>query len=102
MLWLCPMKPSEALQNHRTELREIVTRHGARRPRVFGSAISGDDTDESDLDLLVDPTPQTTLLTLAAIQLEAERLLGVRVDVLTPKSLPKKFRDRVLLEAIPV
>ena len=40
--------------------------------------------------------------TLAAIQLEAERLLGVRVDVLTPKSLPQKFRDRVLLEAIPV
>lgn len=54
------------------------------------------------LDLLVDPTPQTTLFTLAAIQLEAEGPLGVRVDVLTPKSLPKVFRDRVLLEAIPV
>jgi hypothetical protein len=62
------MKPSEALGTHRTELREIVTRHGALRPRVFGSAISGNDTDESDLDLLVDPTPQATLLTLAAIQ----------------------------------
>ena len=102
VLWYVPMKPSEAFRTHRTELREIVTRHGALRPRVFGSAISGHDTDESDLDLLVDPTPLTTLLTLAAIQLEAERLLGVRVDVLTPKSLPKTFRDRVLLEAIPV
>ena len=96
------MKPSEALQTHRTELREIVTRHGALCPRVFGSAISGNDTDESDLDLLVDPAPQTTLLTLATIQLEAERLLGVRVDVLTPKSLPRTFRDRVLLEALPI
>jgi uncharacterized protein len=63
-------------------------------PRVFGSAISGNDTDESDLDLLVDLTPLTTLHTLAALQLEAERLLGVRVDVLTPKSLPKAFRER--------
>ena len=47
MLWYASMKPSEALQTHRTELREIVTRHGALRPRVFGSAISGNDTDES-------------------------------------------------------
>ena len=96
------MKPSEALRTHRAQLREIVARHGAVRPRIFGSAVRGNDTDESDLDLLVDPTSQTTLLTLAAIQLEAERLLGVRVDVLTPKSLPKTFRDRVLLEAVPV
>jgi hypothetical protein len=96
------MKPSEALRLHRAELRAIVTRHGAVRPRVFGSAIHGRDTDESDLDLLVDPTPRTTLMSLAAIQLEAERLLGVHVDVLTPKSLPQKFRERVLLEAIPV
>lgn len=96
------MKPSEALRAHRAQLREIVARHGAIRPRVFGSAVRGNDTDESDLDLLVDPTSQTTLMTLAAIQLEAERLLGVRVDVLTPRSLPKTFRDRVLLEAVPV
>lgn len=96
------MKPSEALSTHRDELREIVTRYGALRPRVFGSAVRGEDTEGSDLDLLVDPTPRTTLMTLAAIQREAERLLGVRVDVLTPKSLPQRFRERVLLEAVPV
>lgn len=96
------MKPSQALGAHRQELREIVTRHGVLHPRVFGSAVRGDDSEESDLDLLVDPTPRTTLMTLAAIQLEAERLLGVHVDVLTPKSLPQQFRDRVLREAVPV
>lgn len=96
------MKPSETLNAHRAELRDLVARHGALRPRVFGSAMRGNDTEESDLDLLVDPTSETTLMTLAAIQLEAERLLGVRVDVLTPKSLPQSFRDRVLLEALPV
>jgi predicted nucleotidyltransferase len=69
---------------------------------VFGSAIRGDDTEGSDLDLLVEPTENTTLMTLAAIQLEAERLLGVHVDVLTPRNLPARFRDRVLREAEPV
>lgn len=96
------MKPSEALSAHRDELREIVARYGALRPRVFGSAVRGEDVEGSDLDLLVDPTPRTTLMTLVAIQREAERLLGVPVDVLTPKSLPQRFRERVLLEAVPV
>ena len=96
------MKPSEALELHRLKLREIVARHGALFPRVFGSTIHGDDTDGSDLDLLVDPTSRTTLMTLAAIQIEAERLLGVHVDVLTPKSLPLRYRERVLGEAMPV
>lgn len=93
------MKPSQALQAHRTELRQLAAQYGVLRPRVFGSVLHGDDTDESDLDLLVDPTPSTTLLTLAGLQLDAERLLGVRVDILTPKALPRRSRERVLQEA---
>lgn len=93
------MKPSQALNAHRVELRQIAARHGVLRPRIFGSVLHGEDTEDSDLDLLVDPTPSTTLLTLASLQIEAEQLLGVPVDVLTPKALPKRSRDRVLQEA---
>jgi predicted nucleotidyltransferase len=96
------MKPSEALAAHRNELRRIVTRHGAVRLRVFGSVARGEDTEKSDLDLLVDATSSTTLLTLAAVQIEAERLLGVRVDVCTPEDISKRFRSDVLKEAIAV
>ena len=94
------MKPSLALEAHRSELRQLAARHGVLRPRVFGSVLHGDDTDESDLDLLVDPSSTTTLFTLASLQIEAEQLLGVPVDVLTPKALPKRSRERVLQEAI--
>jgi predicted nucleotidyltransferase len=93
------MKPSEALAAHRVELRELVAHHGVLCPRVIGSVLHGDDAEGSDLDLLVDPTPSTTFLTLAGLQIEAERLLGVRVDVLTPKALPRRARDRILQEA---
>ena len=48
----------------------------------------GDDTEESDLDLLIDPTPETTLMDIAVIPVELEHLLGVTVDVLTPNALP--------------
>ncbi len=97
-----PMKPSDSFRVHREALREIIARHGVTRPRVFGSAARGEDHDGSDLDLLVEPASTTTLFTLAALQIEAERLLGVSVDVLTPRSLPRGSRERILREAVPV
>jgi uncharacterized protein len=69
---------------------------------VFGSVVHGDDTEQSDLDILIDPTADTTLMDVAGIQVELERLLGVAVDVLTPRALPAKFRGIVLAEAVPV
>ena len=96
------MRPSQAFHLHRAALRQLAARHGVLRPRVFGSVLRGEDSDGSDLDLLVDPTATTTLFTLASLQLEAERLLGVPVDVLTPKSLPRRSRALLLREAMPV
>jgi len=96
------VKPSLALASHREAIRRVVEVHRARNPRVFGSAALGCDTENSDLDLLVDPTPETTLLDIGAIRHELLQLLGVPVDVLTPKALPEKFRDTVLAEAVPV
>lgn len=96
------MKPSEALNLHRREIRLIVEQHHATNARVFGSVVQGEDTEDSDLDLLVDPTPQTTLFDIAKIQNQLQKLLNISVDVLTPRGLPKRFRDRVLHEAVPV
>ncbi len=96
------MKPSLALQTNRAAIRTVVERHRASNARVFGSVIHGDDHEGSDLDILIDPTPNTTLMDVAKIQVELETLLGVSVDVLTPKSLPEKFRNSVLAEAVPV
>ena len=93
------MKPSEALADHRAALRTLVGRHGLSRPRVFGSVLRGEDTEESDLDLLVDPAETTGYFALAAFQREAATLLGVSVSVLTPEALPLKFRNAVLQQA---
>jgi uncharacterized protein len=96
------MKPSTALHAHRAAIRHIVSTHRASNARVFGSVVHGDDTEQSDLDILIDPTAETTLMDVAGIQVELERLLGVAVDVLTPRALPAKFRSIVLAEAVPV
>jgi predicted nucleotidyltransferase len=96
------MKPSMALSAHRETIRRIVESHRARNARVFGSVVHGTDASDSDLDILVDPTPETTLFDIGAIRHELLQLLGVPVDVLTPRALPEKFRAKVLSEAVPV
>jgi predicted nucleotidyltransferase len=96
------MKPSDALHLHRATIRRVVESHHARNARVFGSVLHGEDTEKSDLDLLIDPTPETTLFDIGAIRHELSKLLGVPVDVLTPNALPDNFRALVIAEARPV
>jgi len=96
------MKPSEALQLHRDDIRRIVLSRNARNPRVFGSVLRGDDADGSDLDILVDPTPETSIFDIGEIRYQLRTLLGVPVDVLTPNALHARLRERVVAEARPL
>lgn len=100
MATLANMRPSQALHLHRSQIRDIAMRHRIAGVSVFGSAIHGDDVEGSDLDVLVDPTPATTLLDIGAIRYELKALLGMEVDVLTPNGLPDSFREQVLREAV--
>lgn len=93
------MKPSIALEHNREQIKRIIARYHAGNARVFGSVLTGHDTDTSDLDLLVDITPDTTLMDIGAIRHELKMLLGIEVDVLTPNSLPERFKDQVIKEA---
>jgi predicted nucleotidyltransferase len=96
------MKPSIAYQQHREAIRHIVERYHAKNPRIFGSVLHGRDTDESDLDILVDTTKETSLFDIGAIRAELVELLGVEVDVLTPSALPDRWKMKVLNEAVSI
>ena len=94
--------PSDALQDGRPLIRALAARYRTANPRVFGSVLSGHDREDSDLDLLVDPLPETTLFDLGHLQEALETALGVRVDVRTPMDLPPEIRARVLAQAVAV
>ena len=96
------MKPSMALEAHRTTIRSVVLRHRACKARVFGSVLHGNDQEGSDLDILMDLTPEISMFDMGAIRHELLQLLGVHVDVLTPNALPDSFRVKVIAEARPV
>jgi predicted nucleotidyltransferase len=87
---------------HRDEIRCLVEQAHVSNPRVFGSVLHDRDTERSDLDILVDPLPGTTLFDLGGLQIALQELLGVPVDLLTPADLPQRLRERVLSEAVPI
>jgi uncharacterized protein len=96
------MRPSLAVKNNIDQMRAIVARYPVKNPRLFGSASRGDDIDGSDLDILVEPTDATTLLDLARLKLELEKLLGVGVDIATPRALPKDLAENLASDLKPL
>lgn len=89
------------IQTHREELLALAHRRGVTGVRVFGSMSRGDDRQGSDLDLLVTLAPGTSALALGGLLMDAQDLLGCRVDVVTEAGLHPVMRERVLAGAVP-
>jgi predicted nucleotidyltransferase/DNA-binding XRE family transcriptional regulator len=90
------------LEHQRKRVLEMARGRGAINVRVFGSVAREEDTEESDIDLLVDLEPGHTILDLVGLRRELADALGVSVDVTTVGMLKKHLRSRVLAEAIPL
>ncbi len=84
------------------DIRKTAARNGARNVRLFGSVGRDDAGEMSDIDLLVDLEAGRSLIDLAKLELDLEKLLGSRVDVGTAASLRDRLRARVLAEAVPL
>jgi len=96
------MSTVEILRRKKGEIEAIASKHGAGNLRLFGSAARGEDSPESDIDLLIDVVGKTTSWFPSGMALELQDLLGRPVDVLTERGLHATMRDRVLHEAIPL
>jgi predicted nucleotidyltransferase len=97
------MLPSQALKNNREKIQEILEQHPKMNNlRVFGSVARGEDTEISDLDFLVDADDEATLFDLGGLQFDLQRLLGVKVHLLTEDEIHPDFRKNCLHEAISI
>jgi predicted nucleotidyltransferase len=84
------------------KVAEFCKRNRIRKLSIFGSALRGDFSPDSDIDVLVEFEPDACvgLVRLAGIEIELSEILGRKVDLNTPGSLSKYFRDKVLSEAV--
>lgn len=88
------------LKEKREEICKISARHGAYNIRVFGSVVRGEAGPESDIDFLIDTSPNTSSWFPAGLVLDLEEFLGCRVEVVTEKALNPYIRERMLREAV--
>ena len=93
-------RPSDRVRRHRDDIRRIVEAHHAREPRIFGSVARGADATASDLDLLVEFTPDASLLDEIGLRLALVDLLRIDVDIVAEDTLRGRLRDRILREAV--
>lgn len=91
-----------AVHDARDRLLQAARRHGLRDVRVFGSVARGEESEASDVDLLVDLEPERTLIDLIGFQQEAEQILGVKVDAVTERFLKRRVRSGALRDARPL
>jgi len=89
------MRPSEALAANRDKVLEILARYPVSNPRVFGSVARGEDTEESDLDLLVEKDGPLSYFDLFRIEDELGALTGVKISVHTPGEFGPRSRKRI-------
>jgi predicted nucleotidyltransferase/DNA-binding XRE family transcriptional regulator len=90
------------LRRHRAAVLRVAQRRGATNLRVFGSVARGQDTVDSDIDLMVDLAPDIGLISLAALERELSEVLRAKVDVVPADSLRPGVKAEADAESIPL
>lgn len=90
----------QLLEFKREDILAVALRHGAFNVRVFGSVARGEETESSDIDLLVDYDLQKISPWFPGMLLmDLQDILGCKVDIVTEQGLSRLIKDRVLAEA---
>jgi uncharacterized protein len=94
------MKLQQLLKDRREDILTIAARHGAFNVRVFGSVSRGEETENSDIDLLIDyDLTKTSAWFPGGLLMDLQDLLDRKVDIVTEQGLSHLIKDRVLAEA---
>ncbi|WJY00221.1 nucleotidyltransferase domain-containing protein [Curtobacterium sp. 458] len=96
------LRPGVPLALHADEILDAADRHHLVNVRVFGSAVRGHDTEDSDIDLFVGATSSTSLFDLGGFALAVEGLTGIEVDLLIDDLGDDPHFAHVLAEAVPL
>ena len=92
----------DRVRRRRLAVIAVAADRGARNVRLFGSVARGDDTEGSDVDLLVDLDDGVSLVDLIGLERELAVILGCSVDVVPARNLKPEIAARVLAESVPL
>jgi Predicted nucleotidyltransferases len=80
------------------KIAQLLKNQGARKIAVFGSYVRGEEKPGSDIDIIVEFSERKSLLELVRIEREVSEVLGIKVDLLTEKSISPYLIDTIRKE----
>jgi len=86
----------------RPDMKHLSERYMVSSLRVFGSFSKGEQTESSDIDILVEFSQTIDLFDYVELQMHLSELLGIKVDLVTGQTLKPQIRDKVLREAVAI
>jgi len=80
----------------------ILKEAGVTRSAIFGSYVAGENTKDSDIDILVEPPERMTLFGFVGLKLELEEALGREVDLVEYSAIKPRIKERILSSQVPI
>lgn len=90
------------LEKIKRKVRPILKKADVKRAALFGSYVRGEQTQKSDVDILVEYPPKTTLFDVADLKFKLEDALGKSVDLVGYKTIKPRLKEYILSDQIPI
>ncbi|MBI4036151.1 nucleotidyltransferase family protein [Candidatus Daviesbacteria bacterium] len=83
------------IEKIKTKILPILKEAGVKKSSIFGSYVRGDQTESSDIDILVELPKGSSLLDLIGLEIELKKAVGKKVDLLTYNSINPLLKDYI-------
>lgn len=93
---------TKTIEEIKEKITPILKQEGVKRSALFGSVVRGEETKDSDIDILIQPPDGMSLFGLVALERKLGEAVGKKVDLVTYRSLHRLLRDRILEEQVPI
>jgi len=92
----------EKLERIKTEIIPVLRKYSVKRASIFGSVARGEETENSDVDIIVEFEGRKSLFDLVELKIELEEKLRKKVDVLTYRSIHPLLKEKILKEKVDI
>ncbi len=80
----------------------LFQKYGVKRAALFGSVARGDETNDSDIDILVELPKQASLYDFINLQIDLEEKLGKKVDLVEFETIKPRLKPYILRDNISI
>jgi predicted nucleotidyltransferase len=93
---------SMLLDTFKEQIRGILNKYPISKAAVFGSFARGEETKNSDIDLLIEPSKPISLFLILKIERELGLITNRKIDIVEYSAIKRSIKNNILSEAIPI